>query len=170
MALQEAMVSSKSAEHATPQWLYDLLDEEFHFTLDPCANAENAKCKKYYTIKENGLLQDWSKDVVFVNPPYCGNTPAWVKKACEESEKGSTVVMLLSAATGRKWFHEYVFKNAVQIRWIKGFIKFVNSEYTAPFASVIVVFSKQYHASNQYIYNYLDKEIKTWQKSLPKKQ
>lgn len=33
----------------TPQWLFNQLDDEFHFTLDPCCTAENAKCRKYYT-------------------------------------------------------------------------------------------------------------------------
>lgn len=38
----------------TPQWLFNQLDDEFHFTLDPCCTAENAKCRKYYTKAENG--------------------------------------------------------------------------------------------------------------------
>lgn len=39
----------------TPQWLFNQLDDEFHFTLDPCCTAENAKCRKYYTKAETGL-------------------------------------------------------------------------------------------------------------------
>ena len=42
--------SSKSNEWATPQYLFDELDREFSFTLDPCATDGNAKCDKYYTI------------------------------------------------------------------------------------------------------------------------
>ena len=34
----------------TPQWLFNQLDDEFHFTLDPCCTAENAKCRKYYVV------------------------------------------------------------------------------------------------------------------------
>ena len=56
--------SSKSNEWTTPQHLFDELNREYHFTLDPCATHENAKCEKYFTEKENGLLQDWSDDVV----------------------------------------------------------------------------------------------------------
>lgn len=54
----------------TPQWLFNQLDDEFHFTLDPCCTAENAKCRKYYTKAENGLEQDWKGETVFCNPPY----------------------------------------------------------------------------------------------------
>lgn len=53
------MYSSKSNEWSTPLDLYSKLDEEFNFTLDPCSTDENAKCKKHYTIKDNGLVQDW---------------------------------------------------------------------------------------------------------------
>lgn len=42
----EVMFSSKSDEWETPQELYDELNKEFHFTLDPCANEQNHKCEK----------------------------------------------------------------------------------------------------------------------------
>ncbi len=62
--------SSKSNEWTTPQYLFDELNDEFNFTLDPCATDENAKCSKYFTIEDDGLSKDWSNDVVFMNPPY----------------------------------------------------------------------------------------------------
>lgn len=62
--------SSKSNEWTTPQHLFDELNQEFNFTLDPCATEENAKCSKYFTIEDDGLSKDWSNDVVFMNPPY----------------------------------------------------------------------------------------------------
>ncbi|MBU5440402.1 phage N-6-adenine-methyltransferase, partial [Tissierella sp. MSJ-40] len=66
----DVMFSSKTNEWSTPQEFFNELDKEFNFTLDPCATKENAKCNKYYTIKENGLKQDWGGEVVFCNPPY----------------------------------------------------------------------------------------------------
>lgn len=51
--------SSSSDEWGTPKEVFDRLDAEFHFTLDPCATEENAKCKKYYTMSDNGLLPSW---------------------------------------------------------------------------------------------------------------
>ena len=56
------MFSSKTSEWATPQEFFDNLNDEFHFTLDPCATKENAKCDKFYTIEDDGLLQDWGGD------------------------------------------------------------------------------------------------------------
>ena len=62
--------SSDSIEWETPIDFYNKLDAEFGCTLDPCSSENNYKCDKHYTIKDNGLKQDWSKDVVFMNPPY----------------------------------------------------------------------------------------------------
>ena len=55
----ELMFSSKTDQWATPQDFFDRLNEEFHFTLDPCADDQNHKCEKYFTKEDNGLLQDW---------------------------------------------------------------------------------------------------------------
>lgn len=55
----EVLFSSKNEVWATPQDFFDKLNDEFHFTLDPCALPENAKCKKYYTPKDDGLQQNW---------------------------------------------------------------------------------------------------------------
>lgn len=57
--MNEALFSSKSDEYGTPQDLFDRLDEEFHFTLDPCADANNAKCVNYLTKKDDGLKISW---------------------------------------------------------------------------------------------------------------
>lgn len=142
MALVKPMVSSKSNEWSTPQDLFDVLDKEFNFTLDPCATPENAKCKKYYTREDDGLLQDWSNEVVFMNPPYGGHTKDWIHKAFAESLKGATVVCLIVSSTDRSYWHEYIFPSAKQIRFLRGRIKFGSVKSTAPFASAIVIFKK----------------------------
>ena len=51
--LNKSLFSSKTDLRETPQIFFDKLNDEFHFTLDPCATHENHKCKKYYTEKEN---------------------------------------------------------------------------------------------------------------------
>ncbi len=49
---------------ATPQWLFDELNAEFNFTLDPSATPENAKCERFYTLADNGLIQNWGGECV----------------------------------------------------------------------------------------------------------
>jgi len=141
MALQKAMVSSKSNEWTTPDRLFKELDKEFNFTLDPCCRHDTAKCKKHYTIEDDGLKQDWSNERVFMNPPYGGHTGDWMKKAVEESRKGALVVCLIVSSTDRSYLHEYIFPYAVEVRFIRGRVRFSECESTAPFASAIVIFN-----------------------------
>ncbi len=136
----DLMFSSKTPEWATPQAFFDELDKEFHFTLDPCATKENAKCKKFYTKKDDGLKQDWDNEKVFCNPPYGREIGKWVKKA-SETKGGGLVVMLLPARTDTKYFHEYIYHKA-EIRFIKGRLKFGNAKQSAPFPSMVVIFKE----------------------------
>ena len=64
----------------------------------------------------------------------------WVKKAYEESRKGATVVMLLPARTDTRWFHEWVYERAAEIRFLRGRLRFGGAKNSAPFPSMIVVF------------------------------
>ena len=132
--------SSKTNEWSTPQDFFDELDKEFNFTLDPCATSENAKCNKYFTVEDDGLKQDWSKDTVFMNPPYGREIKYWVQKAYEESLKGATVVCLIPARTDTAYWHDYIFGKADDIRFLRGRLKFGDSKNPAPFPSAIIIY------------------------------
>ncbi len=133
--------SSATDDWATPQSFFDQLDAEFHFTLDPCASAANAKCRKFYTAQDNGLMQDWGGEVVFCNPPYGRKIFDWVKKCYEESCKpNTTVVMLIPARTDTRYFHEFIYHRATEIRFIRGRLKFGDGKAPAPFPSMVVVY------------------------------
>lgn len=124
---------------ATPQYFFDELKKEFNFNTDVCALPENAKCDHYFTPEINGLLQEW-KGVCFMNPPYGREIGKWVEKAKNESTKGSTIVCLLPSRTDTRWFHDHILGKA-EIRFLKGRLKFGNSNNSAPFPSMVVVFS-----------------------------
>ena len=140
----ELMFSSKTDQWATPQDFFDKLNEEFHFTLDPCADEFNHKCQKYFTEQQNGLLQDWANEIVFCNPPYGREIQNWVQKCFSEVRSGKCLcaVMLIPARTDTQWFHKYIYKQA-EVRFIKGRLKFGDSKNSAPFPSMVVVFRKQ---------------------------
>ena len=135
---QAAIFSQATDEWATPQWLFDKLNEEFHFTLDVCANEDNAKCKTFFSKVQDGLQQQWD-GVIWCNPPYGRQIKQWVKKASEAASSGNTVVMLIPARTDTEWFHEYVYGKA-EIRFIRGRVKFGGSKNNDPFPSMICVF------------------------------
>ena len=61
----DVMFSSRSDNWATPTDLFNKLNEEFHFNLDPCANAENHKCDRYFTKEQDGLKQNWGATECF---------------------------------------------------------------------------------------------------------
>ena len=141
---EEVIFSTGTVEWETPQGLFDSLNNEFEFTLDPCATNENHKCDKFFTKEDNGLEQDWSGHSVFCNPPYGRkNTGDWVAKCASEANHCKNVVMLIPARTDTKWFHKYIYGKAKEIRFIKGRVKFESvdgKKDAAPFPSMIVVF------------------------------
>ena len=125
----EVMFSSASQHWTTPEDTYADLDEEFHFTLDPCPLHADF----------DGLAIPWVGSV-FVNPPYGkGNVIApWIKKGYEAALAGATVVMLLPSRTDTRWWHDYVMQG--EIRFIKGRLKFGGAKNSAPFPSAVVIF------------------------------
>lgn len=135
--------SSDKDDWSTPQWLYNQLFSEFHFTLDPCASNDNHKCVRYFTKEDDGLLQSWSNERVFCNPPYGRKIGLWVKKCYIHSVEGKGLaVMLIPARTDTSWFHDYIYnQNNVEVRFLKGRLKFSGAKYNAPFPSMIVVFN-----------------------------
>ncbi len=139
----DVMFSSRTDQWATPQWFFDTLNDEFHFTLDPCADECNHKCKKYYTKEDNGLLKSWDGEKVFCNPPYGREISKWVEKCFTEVKVGACLlaVMLIPARTDTQWFHKYIYQKA-EVRFLKGRLKFGDSTNSAPFPSMVVVFRK----------------------------
>ena len=51
--MDRVLFSSKSDEWETPKDVFESLDAEFGFTLDPCATSENHKCDRYFTKEQN---------------------------------------------------------------------------------------------------------------------
>ena len=140
--MNKALFSSKKENWTTPQWLFDQLNEEFEFTLDAAASDDNAKCQKYFTERENGLLRSWEGETVFCNPPYGRKLAELVKKAYEEGQKtGTTVVLLIPSRTDTRFFHDYILGKA-EIRFLKGRLKFGDAKNSAPFPSLIAVYGR----------------------------
>lgn len=130
--------SSKDQTWETPQDFFDKLNKEFNFTLDPCCTKETAKCKKYFTPEDDGLSKSWDGETVFMNPPYGRAIKDWIKKASEI--KNGTVVCLIPSRTDTKYFHEYLYqKENVELRFLKGRLKFGGAKNSAPFPSLLAI-------------------------------
>lgn len=138
--------SSATDLWATPQSFFDALDREFGFELDVCASPDNAKCPRYFTKEDDGLAQEWT-GVCWMNPPYGRAIGLWVEKARRSGLAGATVVGLLPARTDTRWWHDYIWdetthrpRPGVEVRLVKGRLKFGGAKNSAPFPSAVVVF------------------------------
>jgi phage N-6-adenine-methyltransferase len=145
--LQHAgMWFGRSTETAweTPQWLFDILNEEFHFALDVCALPGNAKCKKFYQPSDDALMQIW-KGICWMNPPYGRTIIDWMHKARDSADKGTTVVCLVPARPDTEWWWTTCIMS--EVRFIRGRLQWpvkketgeILSWTTAPFPSAVIV-------------------------------
>lgn len=109
----------------TPPPFLALLNEEFGFTLDPCADAGNA-AMAYFDIDDDGLAQDWSENICFVNFPY-SQAKVWSAKCIDAATNGATVVVLCAARTDTPWWQNMA-AVADEVRFVKGRLKFTRSD------------------------------------------
>lgn len=137
MSLNNGMYSSKTDDWATPQYLYDKLNNKYSFEVDVCAAPENAKCSKYFTEEQDGLKQKW-EGKCWCNPPYGRQIGLWVEKAYKSSVLGAFVVCLVPARTDTRWWNEWAIKG--EIEYIKGRLKFGDSKNSAPFPSALITY------------------------------
>lgn len=114
MVYNTRTVNSKD-EWETPQYFYNLLDEEFRFDIDPCASESNAKCKRWLS----DYKEPWGRGWAFVNPPYK------LKKEIikEIIKKDYQAVVLIPSATETELFR-IIWNHAIEIRFVQGRINF----------------------------------------------
>ena len=137
-------------ERWTPTELFDSWNAIFQFTVDVAANERNTKCERFYDQSSNGLLQSWSGEVVWCNPPY-SNLELWVRKAHEETN--AIVCMLIPAnRTEQKFWHDYVEPyrdngGRLTCHFIEKRIKFIHPEEgemgSPMFGCVMLVWDKE---------------------------
>lgn len=113
---------------ATPKWLYDTLNNEFHFDFDPCPLNPTF----------DGLSIPWGK-CNYVNPPYSDKV-SWIIKSLREYVNGNIVVMLLPVDTSTNWFHDMIRPFATEIRFLRKRLTYPPNNTPAAYPSMIVVF------------------------------
>lgn len=151
------MFSRASDLWATPREFFQVLHAEFDFMLDLAATRETRLCP-LYVGPDHQWGDKWSNYLTFalpdlmrgiaafLNPPY-SQCCEFIAKAAQDARGGATVVCLVPSRTDTRWWHAHVWdaekhqpRPGVEIRFIKGRLKFGNSENSAPFPSVVIVF------------------------------
>jgi len=124
--VDQSWFNAKSVEYETPDEIFQPLEKEFGMTLDVSATNENAKCKKFLTIDDDGLACEWDNKN-WMNPPFGRVMQKWVRKAHAEFQNGKMTVALIPARTNTKWWHECV-QDIAEVRFIRGEVKFKGFE------------------------------------------
>jgi phage N-6-adenine-methyltransferase len=145
----EVHYMSERQDWGTPPAFLEWLKEKFNWVpdLDAAASPHNAKASAYYTAEDNSLEQSWSGNV-WLNPPFGGELPKFLKKCADEIKRPEveSIVALVPARTDTKWFHEIVCRTATEVILIKGRFNFVQPDVSAPganapFPSMLVYWS-----------------------------
>jgi DNA N-6-adenine-methyltransferase (Dam) len=129
--VNRSLFSSASDRWATTRAVYEALDKEFGFNFDPCPLDGSG----------DGLAPlycEWKGKRVFCNPPYGPGIGDWLARGRE----AEIAVFLIPARTDTRWFHDLVLPVAAEIRFLRGRLKFGDAKNSAPFPSMIVVFTQ----------------------------
>lgn len=138
--MNSGMSSSLRLDWATPRQLFEMLDREFLFALDACADSTNHKCANYIDEQMDAFRQNWATlsngRAIWMNPPYGRGIGKWIQKARSEP---ATVVCLVPARTDTSWWHDYCMKG--EVRFLRGRLEFDDLKRgRCPFPSAIVIF------------------------------
>lgn len=110
----------KTIEWLTPPEIIAALGP---FDLDPCTPAIQpypTACRRF-TLLDNGLIQDWGDDRVWLNPPYSrGVIEKWLARMAEH-DYGTALIF---ARTETDAFCRYVWERASALLFIRGRLNF----------------------------------------------
>lgn len=110
---------NESVDWYTPPELFDALG--LTFDLDPCSAGEGrdfVPARNRYTIHDDGLAHHW-RGLVWCNPPYGRNTPAWMRRM---SEHGNGIALVF-ARTDPAWFQDLA-PTLSAVQFISGRVRF----------------------------------------------
>jgi DNA N-6-adenine-methyltransferase Dam len=105
------------------EWLTppEIIEALGPFDLDPCSpiNRPWGTAKKHYTIRENGLWQEWDGRV-WLNPPYGRWAAEWLERLAAHRNG----IALLFARTETHMFFNHVWPHCDAVLFIDGRLHF----------------------------------------------
>ena len=140
MGLSPSLFSSDKDDWQTPPEIFGPLHDEFDFTIDAAATAANAMRPRYWTVEDDAISQDWVGERIWCNPPYGRTQKSFIEKAAEC--RAEVAVLLLPAHPDTAAWHDWIFPVA-EVRFLRGRIKFVGGQHSAPFPSAVAIFRRK---------------------------
>lgn len=121
----EANRFSQEVEWYTPPEILTALG--VIFDLDPCSPGKGKSfvtAREHYTIEDDGLAQPWH-GLVFCNPPYGKEIPAWLEKCAKHGD----AIALVFARTETRWFQQAA-RSASAVTFVTSRISFYKNGVT----------------------------------------
>lgn len=143
------MSSHQSAKMLTDEWITpaEIIGALVPFDLDPCSPYVPPWhiADRWYTIKDNGLLKEWS-GLVWCNPPYGKYTKDWLNRCAMHN---NCLVLIFARTETKVWF-DYIWPYAKSILFIKGRLYFhdvkgVRASFNSGAPSVIIAYGDVAH-------------------------
>lgn len=139
-------VSFEKSINTTIEWLTppDLVKKLGDFDLDPCTpvNPPFVHAKTNFNINDDGLKKQWFGRV-YMNPPYGKGMEKWMKKL----KIHGNGIALIFARTETKCFFNHIWNDAHAVLFVKGRIKFYNTDGeqkgTPGAPSILIAYGKE---------------------------
>lgn len=102
--------------------------------LDPCSNPAAQRHVKarmaFFGPPLDGLVLPWSEqlqpeELVYANPPYGRHLVPWSEKMIQEVRAGTTIITLVPASTGTRWWRVLLTASRCVCFW-HGRLKFID--------------------------------------------
>jgi len=98
-------------DYETPTSLILAVENRFgKIGFDLAASTHNAKAKKFFSVADDSLSQDWSAlnpSLLWLNPPFANIAP-WAEKCWRSSQQGCRILFLVPGSVGANWFGKFV--------------------------------------------------------------
>jgi len=136
--MNAALLSSEKMDWETPDNVLELVRQIAPIGLDPCTTLKNPTGAMSTYIR-HGLQAPWDTcplGLVYCNPPYGRELPAWTRKMRDSSDGDIELIGLVPARPDTRWWHQNI-TTADAICFWRGRLKFKGAPSAAPFPSAL---------------------------------
>ena len=144
MANLKPLMKSEKQDWQTPSYIFDPINEAYDFDIDSAASPDNNLLPEFWTEKDDALKQSWEDKKIWCNPPY-SKAKLFIAKALAERGNAEIIALLLPFRPDTVAFQSL---NNCYVYAIKGRIKFVGGENSAPFPSCLIFLGTKFKPKN----------------------
>jgi transcriptional regulator with XRE-family HTH domain len=139
-----------------PDFMVAVYDAFGGVDIDPCAHLQSpviAQRRILLSESGDGLSEDWSGRLAFVNPPF-SELLIWLRRAHDQWQKGhvDTVVCLVPVRTDSSWFHQTL-SAVADLYLLQGRVRFLDSDgkgQSTPFSLMLLTLGATAQQKDRY--------------------